>query len=142
MRSVNFDFGNYYKEIEGEEDLKISNFELRPSNLQLIRRFPMLTYKNTGIQKYILDRICEIDDEIVNEDPEYQKPGELVDEWKKQLAAKLPPEDEKMLGDYEGSWVAQLCRQEEIIFNEALMEGIMFGYWVAMVNRGGEKIVV
>jgi hypothetical protein len=31
----------------------------------------MLTYHNTGIQKYILDRICEIDDEIVPEDPEY-----------------------------------------------------------------------
>jgi hypothetical protein len=102
----------------------------------------MLTYKNTGIQKYILDRICEIDDEIVNEDPEFMELGERVDEWKKQLAAKLPPEDEKLLEDYEGSWIAQLCRQEEILFSEALMEGMMFGYWVALVGRGGEKITV
>ena len=34
-----------------------------------------------------------------------------------------------MLKRYEGSWLAQICRQEEIIFNEALMEGMMFGYW-------------
>jgi hypothetical protein len=52
--------------------------------------FTMLTYHNTGIQKYILDRICEIDDEIVNEDPEYRELLERVDEWKKQLAPKLP----------------------------------------------------
>jgi hypothetical protein len=102
----------------------------------------MLTYKNTGIQKYILDRICEIDDEIVNEDPEYRELGERVDECKQQLTAKLPPEDEKMLEKYEGSWVAQVCRQEEILFNEALMEGMMFGYWVAVVGRGVEKIKV
>jgi hypothetical protein len=102
----------------------------------------MLTYHNTGIQKYILDRICEIDDEIVNEDPEYQELGERVDECKQQLAAKLPPEDAKLLENYERSWVAQVCRHEEILFSEGLMEGMMFGYWVAVVGRGVEKIKV
>ncbi|HBE76792.1 MAG TPA: hypothetical protein DDW65_03290 [Firmicutes bacterium] len=102
----------------------------------------MLTYKNTGIKKYILDRICEIDDEIVNEDPEYRELGERVDECKQQLAAKLPPEDEKMLEKYEGSWVAQVCRQEEILFSEGLMEGMMFGYWVAVISQGVDKVKV
>jgi hypothetical protein len=102
----------------------------------------MLTYKNTGIQKYILDRICEIDDEIVNEDPEYQELGKPVDEWKQQLAAKLPPEDAKLLENYERSWVTQVCRHEEILFSEGLMEGMMFGYWVAKVGQGMEKIKV
>ena len=102
----------------------------------------MLTYKSTGIQKFILDRICQINDEIVNDDPEYRELLEQVDEWKKQIAAKLPPEDKKLLEDYEGSWLAQIWRQEEIIFSEGLMEGMMFGYWVALVGRGVEKIVV
>jgi hypothetical protein len=102
----------------------------------------MLTYKNTGIQKYILDRLTQIDDEIVNNDPEYLELMERVDEWKQQIAAKLTPEDDKLLESYEGRWIAQLCRHEEIIFNEALMEGMMFGYWVALISRGVEKIVV
>jgi hypothetical protein len=102
----------------------------------------MLTYKNTGIQKYILDRICEIDDEIVPEDPEYQELGKPVDECKQQLAAKLPPEDAKLLENYERSRVAQVCRHEEILFSEGLMEGMMFGYWVAVISQGVDKIKV
>jgi hypothetical protein len=31
----------------------------------------MFTDKDLGIKKFILDRIMQIDDEIVNEDPEY-----------------------------------------------------------------------
>ena len=102
----------------------------------------MLDYHSTGIQKFILDRLTQINDEIVNDDPKYRELGKQVDEWKKQIAAKLPPEGHKLLEDYEGSWMAQLCRQEEIIFNEALMEGMIFGYWVALVARGVEKITV
>ena len=102
----------------------------------------MLTSDSTGIQKFILDRITQINDEIIIHDPEMLELMERVDERKKQLAAKLPPEDKELLEDYEGSWMAQLCRQDEIIFNEALMEGMLFGYWVAMVGRGVEKIIV
>jgi hypothetical protein len=72
----------------------------------------MLNYHCTGIPKYILDRICQIDDEIVNDDPQYRELGKQVDEWN----AKLPPEDHQLLEDYEGGWMAQLCRQEELVF--------------------------
>jgi hypothetical protein len=102
----------------------------------------MLTDKNTGIQNYILDRICEIDDEIVPEDPEYQELGKPVDECKQQLAAKLPPEDAKLLENYERSRVTQVCRHEEILFSEGLMEGMMFGYWVAAISQGVDKVKV
>jgi hypothetical protein len=102
----------------------------------------MLTSDNKGIHKFILDRITQINDEIVNDDPKYRELLEQVDVRKKQIAAKLPPEDKKLLEDYEGSWLAQLCRQEEIIYSEGLMEGMVFGYWVALVSRGIEKIVV
>ena len=102
----------------------------------------MIDYHSTGIQKFILDRITQINDEIIIHDPEFLELMEQADKRKKQLAAKLPPEDDNLLEDYEGSWLAQICRQEEIIFNEALMDGIMFGYWVALVGRGVGKIVV
>jgi hypothetical protein len=62
----------------------------------------MLTSDSTGIQKYILDRLTQIDDEIINDDPRYR----------------------------------------ELMENEALMEEMMFSYWVAVVGRGVEKIVV
>ena len=102
----------------------------------------MLTYKNSGIQKFILDRICEINDEIVTKDPEYKELFEQIDDWKKQLAAKLTAEDKALLENYEGSWLAQMCRQDEIVYNQGLMDGILWGYWVALVGRGVEKIVV
>jgi hypothetical protein len=31
---------------------------------------------------------------------------------------------------------------DEIVYSEGLMDGIMFGYWVAMVGRGVGKNVV
>ena len=39
----------------------------------------MLSYKSTGIKKLIFDRLCQIDEAIVEEDPEYQKLGEGLD---------------------------------------------------------------
>ena len=51
----------------------------------------MLTSDSQGIPKYILDRSCQNDDEIVNEGPEYRELLERVDEWKKLNVAKLPP---------------------------------------------------
>ncbi len=43
----------------------------------------MLTDKDLGIQKFILDRITQIDEEIVQNDPEYkergERPGELAE---------------------------------------------------------------
>ena len=43
----------------------------------------MLTSDSKGIQKFILDRITQINDEIVNDDPEYRELLEQVDERKK-----------------------------------------------------------
>ena len=57
----------------------------------------MLTDKNTGIQKLIFDRICQIDEEIVKDDAEYKELGERPDEVLKLVAAKLTPEDNQLL---------------------------------------------
>ena len=102
----------------------------------------MLDYRSTGIQKYILDRLTLINDEVVNKDSEYRELLQKVNQRRKQIAAKLSIEDQDLLEAYEGSWLAQICRQEEIVYNEGLMDGIMFGYWVALVGRGVEKIKV
>ena len=58
----------------------------------------MLTDKDIGIKKFILDRIMQIDDEIVDVDPEYKKLGDRPDELLRLVAAKLSPEDNKLLG--------------------------------------------
>jgi hypothetical protein len=58
--------------------------------------------------KYILDRICLINDEIIIEDPEYQELMERVDEWKKQIAAKLPPGRERFQRSDDGRDHARL----------------------------------
>ena len=67
---------------------------------------------------------------------------EQVGARKRQIVAKLPPEDKGLLEDYEDSWLAQLCRQEEILYSEGLMEGMVFGYWVAEVSRRVNNIKV
>ena len=76
----------------------------------------MLTYKDIGIKKFILDRICQIDDEIVNVDPEYNKLGERPDELLKLVAAKLTPEDNKLLKEYDDIWFEQITRRDELIY--------------------------
>ena len=81
----------------------------------------------------------QIDDEVVKDDPEYKQLGERPDELLKKVAAKLAPDDNELLKEYDSIWFAQICRRDELIYSEALMEGMMLGYWVAMVSRGMEK---
>lgn len=102
----------------------------------------MLSYKDIGIKKFIFDRTCQIDEEIINDDPEYQNLGERPSELLKAAAAKLTPEDRQLLKEYDDIWFAQIIRRDELLYNEALMDGILIGYWVAMVGQGIEKIKV
>lgn len=102
----------------------------------------MLTDKDIGIKKFILDRIMQIDDEIVKDDPEYKQLGERPDELLRLVAVKLSPEDNKLLKEYDDIWFSQICRRDELIYSGALMDGILIGYWVALVGRGIEKITV
>jgi hypothetical protein len=103
----------------------------------------MLSDKDLGIKKFILDRIMQINDEIVESDPEYKELEECPNELLKLIAAKLTPEDnERLMKEYDNTYFGPICRREEIIYSEALMEGIVLGYWVALVARGVEKIKV
>jgi hypothetical protein len=76
----------------------------------------MLDYHCTGIQKFIFDRICQIDEEIVNIDPEYKQLGERPDELLKLVAAKLTPEDNQLLKEYDDIWFQQIIRRDELIY--------------------------
>ena len=61
----------------------------------------MLTYKTTGIQKFIFDRICQIHDEIVFHDPQYREMGEEPAELMKHLNAKLAWSDQEILDRFD-----------------------------------------
>ena len=73
----------------------------------------MLTDKDLGIKKFILNQITQIDEEIVQNDPEYKQrcalahsPGELL----KLATAKLSPEDGMLLKEYVNTCFDQICR--------------------------------
>ena len=102
----------------------------------------MLNSHATGIQKFILNRLVQIHDEIVTADPEHRQLGERPNELLQQLTNLLPATDRQLLDQYDCARLEQLCRQDELIYNEGLMDGIRFGYWVALVGRGVEKIKV
>jgi hypothetical protein len=102
----------------------------------------MLTDKSTGIQKLILDRLEQINDEVVKDDPEFKELGERPNELLRLAAAKLSSEDNKLLKEYDDIWFQQICRRDELIYSAALMDGILIGYWVAVISRGIEKIEV
>ena len=56
-------------------------------------------------------------------------------------------EDHELTEEYDNTYFGPICRREELIYSEALMEGMMRaymrdGYWVALVARGVEKIRV
>lgn len=102
----------------------------------------MLNSNSQGIQKYILDQLVKIHDEVLIHDPEFQELGEKPSEILKQLCSKLPPEDGKLLDEYDCGRMNQMNRQDEVIYGQALMDGMIFGYWVARVSLGLEKIIV
>ncbi len=102
----------------------------------------MLNSDSLGIQKFILERLVQIHDEILIHDPEFRKLGEKPGEILKRLCAKLPPEDSRLLDEYDCGRMNQMNRQDEVIYCQALMDGMVFGYWVARVSLGLEKIVV
>ncbi len=102
----------------------------------------MLDHRCTGIQKWIFDRICQIHNEIIFHDPEYRELGKEPAELMKQLNTKLDTEYQEKLDRFDCTRTEQMNRQDEIIYIEALQEGILFGYWVAMIGQGVEKIKV
>ncbi|NLW48942.1 MAG: hypothetical protein GXY86_16630 [Firmicutes bacterium] len=102
----------------------------------------MLSYKSTGIKKLIFDRICQIDEAIVEEDPEYKKLGERPSELLELIAAKLSPEDNKLLNEYDDKYFHQILRRDELYYSRGLMEGIILCYWVLTVGRGEKEIEV
>ncbi len=102
----------------------------------------MLNTDSQGIQKFILDRLVTIHDEILIHDPEFRELGEKPGEILKRLCAKLPPEDSQLLDEYDCGRMSQMNRQDEVIYSRALMDGMIFGYWVARVSLGLEKIIV
>ena len=55
----------------------------------------MLTDKDLGIKKLILERIMQINDEIIESDPEYKKLEERPNELLSLMAAKLTLEDKE-----------------------------------------------
>ena len=57
----------------------------------------MFTNKDLGIKKFILERIMQIDDEIVQYDPEYKELKERPNELLRLMAAKLTLEDNELL---------------------------------------------
>ena len=102
----------------------------------------MLDYRCTGIQKFIFDRLIQIHDGIVFHDPEHREMGEEPAELIEQLYAKLAPEDQKILDRFDCAQTEQMNRQDEIIYSQALMDGILLGYWVALIGQGIDKIKV
>lgn len=75
-------------------------------------------------------------------DPEFRELGEEPGELLKRIATKLSPEEGKLLDEYDEGRIAQMNREEEIIFCQGLMDGMMLGYWVALVSQGIGEIVV
>ena len=86
--------------------------------------------------------IGQIEAEVVEVDPEYKQLGERPNELLNLAAAKLTPEDNQLLKEYDNVYFAPICRREELIYSAALMDGMIFGYWVELVGRGVEKIKV
>ncbi len=100
----------------------------------------MLNHKSPGIHRYIFDRICQIHDEIVMNDPEYRELGKIPSKLFDGLFAKLPAEDREILDEYSSESMKQLNRQDEILYSRGLMDGIILCRWIERIGRGEEII--
>ncbi|MCL6591963.1 MAG: hypothetical protein K6U80_18690 [Firmicutes bacterium] len=48
----------------------------------------------------------------------------------------------QLLDEYDCGRMSQMNRQDEVIYCQGLMDGMIFGYWVAIVSRRIGKISV
>lgn len=103
------------------------------------RRYPlMLSDDSKGIHKLIFERICQIQDEILTNDPEYKELGKVPTELFNQLFHKLSPEDREILDQYDSGRMAQLDREDEIFYCRGLMDGIRLCWWIGRIGQGEE----
>ena len=72
----------------------------------------MLNSHSTGIQKFILDRLVQIHDEVITPDPEHRQLGNRPDELLQQITVKLAEADRLLLDQYDSARMEQLCRQD------------------------------
>jgi hypothetical protein len=100
----------------------------------------MLSEDSKGIHKLIFERICQIQDEILINDPEYQELSKVPAELFNRLFHKLPPEDQEILDQYDSSRMAQLDREDEILYSRGLMDGIRLCRWIERIGQGEEVL--
>jgi hypothetical protein len=101
----------------------------------------MLGDDSQGIYEFILDRILKIHDKILPSDAEYQQLGERTDEIRKLLVPNLGPKEITLFDDFDCSRAAQMNRQDELIYSQGLMDGIILADWVERIKRGEELVV-
>lgn len=102
----------------------------------------MLDYRSKGIHRYIFDRICQIHDEILNNDSEYNELEKIPSELFQRISAKLSPEYREILDQYDCSRMKQLHRQDEIVYSQGFMDGVILSYWIEKIRRGEIKSIV
>ena len=102
----------------------------------------MLSEQSKGIHKLIFERICQIQDEILINDPEYKELGKVPTELFNQLFHKLPPEDREILDQYNSGRLAQMDREDEILYSRGLMDGICLCRWLERIGKGEMKSIV
>lgn len=100
----------------------------------------MLSEDSKGIHKLIFERICQIQDEILINDPEYMELGKITFELLNQLIQKLSPEDRQILDQYDSDRTAQLNREDEILYSRGLMDGIRLCWWIEKIGCGEEVL--
>lgn len=85
----------------------------------------MLTSEHQGIHKRILERLIQIHDEIILNDREYRELGEEPGAVRRQIAASLDNRHRELLECYDCLCTEQMGRQDEIIYTEGLMDGVV-----------------
>ena len=96
----------------------------------------MLSENSKGIKRLIFDRICQIQDEIIIHDHEYQELNKFPSELFNRFFHKLPKEDREILDRYSAENAQQLNRQDEILYTRGLYDGIWLCKWIERIGRG------
>jgi hypothetical protein len=101
----------------------------------------MLGDDSNGIREFILDRLDQIHEENVLNDLEYQKLGAKPKAAMDQLWKSLDPDNRKLLDEFDCGRMAQMCRQDELIYSRGLMDGIRLADWLERIKRGEELVI-
>ena len=85
---------------------------------------------------FLNDRTTELYDHLILHDRKHARLAKESRHAMNQLTASLAPEQHELFLDYESAVNCLLNREDELIYQQGLIDGLRMGYYIDKIRRG------